>query len=75
MSTYESKTMSPDAASVRSTSTMGSLKSLLHRHQAVADAKAAKDERAKKERAARKEADRQERMRNVEATFHYMSMR
>lgn len=76
MSSYTEKTMSSDAASIQSSSTtMSTLKSLLHRNQALADEKAAKEEAKKQEKAARKEKNMRDRRLNTEATFHYLASR
>lgn len=77
MSSYtDHKTMSSDAASFQSSSTtMSSLKSLLHRNQTLAEDKAAKEEAKRQEKAARKEKNRRDRRLNTEATFHYLASR
>lgn len=76
MPSYTGKTMSSDAASIQSSSTtMSTLKSLLHRNQALAIEKAAKEEAKKQEKAARKEQNMRDRRLNTEATFHYLASR
>lgn len=76
MSSYSEKTMSYDAASIQSSSTtMSTLKSIVHRNQASADEKAAKEEAKRQEKAARKEQNRKDRRANTEATFYYLATR
>lgn len=76
MSSYTEKTMSSDAASIQSSSTtMSTIKSLLHKNQALADEKAAKEEAKRQEKAARKEKNERDRRLNTEATFHYLASR
>ncbi|TLD38361.1 L-rhamnonate dehydratase [Venturia nashicola] len=72
MSSYTEKNRPSDAASIQSSWTTSSLKSLLHKNQALADEKAAKKEAKKQEKAARKEKNRRDRQLNTEATFHYL---
>lgn len=67
--------MSSDAASFQSSSTISTIKSLLHRNHALADEKAAKEEAKRQEKAARKEKNRRDRKLNTEATFHYLASR
>lgn len=68
--------MSSVAGSIQSSSTtMSTLKSLLHKNEALADEKTAKEEAKKQEKADRKEKNRRDRRLNTEATFHYLASR